>query len=307
MKIGIVGCGAMGSVYAGRLGAAGHDLVVVDPWADHVAAMNERGLSVRGPGGSIEVPLRAFVEAPEEPCALVVVAVKAMQIASAVEPVRRLVGPETVVLTIQNGLGGAGALAEALEGTPVLAGVASGFGASMVGPAVAHHNAMRAVRIGSYAADGAPVAERIAQVWAEAGFDAQAVGDVLALQWRKLICNVAYSAPCALSGLTVGAVLEHPELGPVSRSAAVEAWEVAARLAIDVDVEDPEAFVRDFAAQMPAAKPSALLDHEAGRVSEIAVINGAVPGEAARVGLQAPVNATLAALALARESAFFSF
>jgi 2-dehydropantoate 2-reductase len=122
------------------------------------------------------------------------------------------------------------------------------------------------------------------------------------MQWEKLICNVAYSAPCALTGLTVGEAMDDPEIGPVSRAAAVEAWETARALGIGIDVPDPVAHVRAFGAQLPAAKPSALLDVEAGRVSEIGVINGAVPREAAKVGRTAPVNATLTALVHAREA-----
>jgi 2-dehydropantoate 2-reductase len=71
-----------------------------------------------------------------------------------------------------------------------------------------------------------------------------------------------------------------------------------------LSITDPVAHVRDFGSRLLGAKPSALLDHEAGRVSEIDVINGAVPREAAAVGRTAPVNATLAALARVREARF---
>jgi 2-dehydropantoate 2-reductase len=101
--------------------------------------------------------------------------------------------------------------------------------------------------------------------------------------------------------MTVGQVMDDPEMGPVSRAAATEAWAVARASGIAVGVTDPVAHVRNFGAAMPNAKPSALLDHEARRVSEIDVINGAVPRQGARVGLEAPVNATLTALAKAIE------
>lgn len=113
------------------------------------------------------------------------------------------------------------------------------------------------------------------------------------MQWEKLICNVAYSAACALTGLTVGQVMEDPELGPVSRTAATEAWTVARASGVALTVTDPVAHVLDFGAAVPAAKPSALLDHEARRVSEIDVINGAVVRQAERAGLPAPGDAAL--------------
>lgn len=99
-----------------------------------------------------------------------------------------------------------------------------------------------------------------------------------------------------MTGLTVGQVMDDPQMGPVSRAAATEAWAVAKASGIAVAVSDPVAHVRAFGAGMPNAKPSALLDHEARRVSEIDVINGAVPRQGARVGVEAPVNATLTAV-----------
>jgi 2-dehydropantoate 2-reductase len=163
-------------------------------------------------------------------------------------------------------------------------------------PGHVHHNAMLAMRFGAYSSLPHATVESIAQAWTDAGFDAAAVTDIAAMQWEKLICNAAYSAPCALTGMTVGQVMDDPEMGPVSQAAATEAWTVARTSGIAVAVADPVAHVRAFGAGMPDAKPSALLDHEARRVSEIDVINGAVPRQGARVGVAAPVNATLTAL-----------
>jgi 2-dehydropantoate 2-reductase len=155
---------------------------------------------------------------------------------------------------------------------------------------------MRAMRFGAYSSMPPSTVESIARTWADAGFDAAAVTDIAAMQWEKLICNVAYSAPCALTGMTVGQVMDDPEMGPISRAAAKEAWRVAFASDIEINVTDPVEHVRTFGSAMPDAKPSALLDHEARRVSEIDVINGAVPRQGARVGVDAPVNATLTAL-----------
>lgn len=160
---------------------------------------------------------------------------------------------------------------------------------------------MRAMRFGAHSSLPHATVETIARAWTDAGFDAAAVTDIAAMQWEKLICNAAYSAPCALTGMTVGQVMDDPEMAPVSRAAATEAWTVARASGIAVAVTDPVAHARDFGAQMPDAKPSALLDHEARRVSEIDVINGAVPRQGARVGVAAPVNATLTALIKAIE------
>ncbi|MGB9225789.1 ketopantoate reductase family protein, partial [Mycobacterium sp.] len=202
----------------------------------------------------------------------------------------------TAVLTIQNGLGSAETVAGIVGDQRVAVGIASAFGASRVAPGHVHHNAMRAMRFGAYSSLPFATVDSIARAWTDAGFDAAAVDDIAAMQWEKLICNVAYSAPCALTGLTVGQVMDDPQMGPVSQAAATEAWAVAKASGIAVAVSDPVAHVRAFGAGMPHAKPSALLDHEARRVSEIDVINGAVPRQGARVGVEAPVNATLTAV-----------
>lgn len=301
MKIAIIGCGAMGSIYAARLAASGNDVLAVDRSSAHIDAIAANGLRISGPQPDQVVPMRAATTAPAEPMDLVVLAVKAADVATGAEQALQLLGQDTPVLTIQNGLGSADTVADIVGGDRVAVGIASGFGASRPAPGHVHHNAMRAVRFGAYAALPFSTVEQIARVWSAAGFDAAAVADIAAMQWEKLICNAAYSAPCALTGMTVGQVMDDADMGPVSRATATEAWTVARAAGISIDVADPVEHVRAFGAQMPNAKPSALLDHLARRVSEIDVINGAVVRTAAQVGEQAPVNATLTALVKAVE------
>ncbi|BDB40408.1 MULTISPECIES: ketopantoate reductase family protein [Mycobacterium] len=296
MKIGIIGCGAMGSVYAARLALAGNEVTVVDRYQAGIDTIAQHGLRVSGPGYDETVRVRAGTASPAEVMDLVVLAVKAADVEAGAQQALSMLGDDTPVLTIQNGLGSADVVAGVVGAHRVAVGIASGFGAARLAPGHVHHNAMRAMRFGAYSALPYERVASVARVWAEAGFDAAAVTDIAAMQWEKLICNVAYSAPCALTGMTVGQVLDDPEMGPVSRAAATEAWTVARASGIAVDVADPVAHVRNFGAGMPDAKPSALLDHEAHRVSEIDVINGAVPRQGARVGVEAPVNATLTAL-----------
>ncbi|BBZ22447.1 ketopantoate reductase family protein [Mycolicibacter hiberniae] len=302
MKIAVIGCGAMGSIYAARLAAAGNDVLAVDRSSAHVEAIAAHGMRVSGPQPDQVVPMRAVTTAPHEPMDLVILAVKAADVAAGAAQALPLLGEDTPVLTIQNGLGSAGTVADIVGAGRVAVGIASGFGASRPAPGHVHHNAMRAVRFGAYAGLPLPVVDTIAQVWSEAGFDAAAVADIAAMQWEKLICNAAYSAPCALTGMTVGQVMDDDTaMGPVSRATATEAWTVARAAGVAIAVADPVAHVRAFGAQMPDAKPSALLDHLARRVSEIDVINGAVVRTAAQVGVQAPVNSTLTALVKAVE------
>jgi len=296
MRIAVIGCGAMGSIYAAKLAAAGNDVVAIDSDQASINQIARHGLRVTGPGSDQVVPLRASTVAPAEMMDLVVLAVKAADVTPGARQALPMLGASTPVLTIQNGLGSAETVAGIVGDRRVAVGIASGFGAARIAPGHVHHNAMRAMRFGAYSSLPYAPVESIARAWTDAGFDAAAVTDIAAMQWEKLMCNVAYSAPCALSGMTVGQVMDDPQMGPVSRAAATEAWTVARASAIAIAVTDPVAHVRDFGAHMPDAKPSALLDHEARRVSEIDVINGAVPRQGARVGVEAPVNATLTAV-----------
>ncbi len=304
MKIAIVGCGAMGSVYAGLLAAAGHEVWAVDIWREHVDAIRKNGLRLEGASGDRTVRIHATTEAKEAgPAELVILATKAMQVREAASSIRKfLLESETPVLSIQNGLGGPDTAASVLGRERVLVGVVGGFGASIRAPGHAHHNGMELVRLGELAGGGVtPRLERVAQVWRAAGFHVKVFADIDQLVWEKLICNCAYSGPCGLSGLTIGQVMADPDLSKVSAVCAAEALAVARKKGIRLDIADPIAYVREFGARIPGAKPSVLLDLLARRRTEIDVINGAIPREAAALGLEAPVNEAVAALVRARE------
>ena len=150
MKIAILGSGAMGSVYAGLLASAGHEVWAVDRWRDHVEAMRTKGLRVEGASGDRTVKVNATATAADAGlCDLVFIATKARDVeaaAGAQAPPRA----ETPVLSIQNGLGGPDVTARVLGRERVAVGVVGGFGASMRGPGHAHHNGMELVRLGEF-------------------------------------------------------------------------------------------------------------------------------------------------------------
>jgi len=300
-KIAVVGCGAMGSIYAALLADAGNEVIAVVSSPAHANSINRTGLRVEGASGDRTVRVRAFSQIPDWEVDLVVLAVKASAVATVAPNLNRLCGADTIVLAMQNGVGSSDILSEYVSPDIIMVGIAKAFGAALRGPGHSFHSSMNEIRLGPIA--GLPQArvEQVAKLWRDAGFNALASNDVVGMQWEKLICNVAYSAPCALTGMTVGEMMDDPDMGPISRAAAVEAWEIAKALDIGIKVEDPVSFVRDFAAGMPEARPSLLQDLEAGRASEIDVINGAVPQAAARIGRVAPVNATLTALVRQRE------
>ena len=303
MKIAIVGAGAMGSVYAALLGDAGHEVWAIDSWAEHIAAIRKLGLRVEGASGDRVVRVNATGDAREVgPCDLVIVATKAMHITAAAAQVPALLGPDTAVLTIQNGLGSAARLAEALAGTPVMIGVAGGFGASMKGPGHAHHNGMELIRLGNRNGAITPALTRVAAVWEQAGFKARTFDDIAQLVWEKLICNVCFSASTALTEWTIGEVMADTDTWRMAAGCASEAYAVARAKNIALDFDDPVAYARAFGEKIPNAYSSLALDLMAGRASEIDAINGAIPPAGHAVGIAAPYNQTLSALVRAKET-----
>lgn len=302
MRIAIVGTGATGSVYAGLLGDAGHEVWAVDRWQEHVSAIRERGLRVSGASGDRVVRISAVVDPREVgPVDLVVIATKARDVSAAARASLALLGADTIVLPIQNGLGSRDQVAGVVGAERVIAGVIGGFGASVLEPGHVHHHGMELVRLGEAFGPVSERVERVAEAWRAAGFTVQTYDDIDQLVWEKLICNVAFSATCAVTGLTIGGVLEDASAWSVARGCAAEADAVARARGVALSFDDPIAWVHDFGQAIPGARPSMLLDVLAGRPSEVDVINGAIPPLAESLGLSAPVNTTVTALVHALE------
>lgn len=293
MKVAIVGTGAMGSVYAALFASAGHEVWAIDRWREHVDAMRAKGLRVEGASGDRTVKLHATTEPRDVgPCDLVVLATKAMHVAEAASSIAPLLGSSTPVLSIQNGLGGPDTAASILGKERVMVGVVGGFGASMKGPGHAHHNGMELVRLGEFGGPITPRLKQVEELWRGAGFNVKVFDDIDKLVWEKLLCNCAYSGPCAIAECTIGEVMADAELSRVSAACATEGFAVAQERKIRLDFTDPVSYVRDFGAKIPHARPSVLLDLLAKRKSEIGVINGSIPR---------PTNQTLTALVHAKE------
>ncbi len=297
----------MGSVYAGLLAAAGNEVWAIDRWQEHVSAINANGLRVEGASGDRVVRIRATSDPAEVgPVDLVVIATKAADVEVAAAAAQALLGPDTVVLPIQNGLGSADRIAAVLGEERVAIGIAGGFGASIRAPGHVHHHGLELIRLGERDRPVTPRIEAIADVWRAAGFNVKTYDDVGRLVWEKLICNVTFSGTCALTGFTIGEVLADPDAWAVAEACGLEAYAVARALGIAVVIDDPIEYIRDFGSKLQGARPSMLLDMQAGRRCEVDVINGAIPPLAERLGLSAPVNTTVTRLIRARESALFA-
>jgi len=305
-KVAIVGCGAMGSVYAALMASAGHEVHAVTLWPDHAEAMAAKGLRCEGASGDRTVPLASAGTTTEGigVCDLVIIATKAFDVEAGARSSVSLLGPETVVQTIQNGLGSPETAASILDKGKIAVGVVGGFGASMRGPGHAHHNGMEMIRFGAYAGLPRRLLEASAEVWRSSGFEVQLFEDVMQMVWEKLIMNVTFSGTTCATGLTIGEVMADPNAWSVARGCAEEAISVARAADVKLDVGDPIEHIRKLGGKIPNARPSMLLDYNAGRRGEVDAINGSISRLGRQYGVPTPVNDTVVGIIKARERGF---
>jgi 2-dehydropantoate 2-reductase len=306
MKIAIVGTGAMGSVYAALLADAGHEVWAIDVWPEHIQAIETSGLRVEGASGDRTVKgIHATSTLSDAGlCDLYIIATKASGVEAAARAVAPLMGPGSLVLTIQNGLGAGEHIAEHMPTENVLLGVAEGFGASMKGPGHAHHNAMKLIRIGEMGGGESDRLDRLVEVWRGAGFDVAAFANIDQLIWEKFVCNVTFSGPCTVFNATIGEVMAQGAWWEIALGCAREAYALGVALGIPFGFDDPDAYVTAFGARMPGARPSMLLDHMSHRRSEIDAINGMVGTLGRKHGIATPYNDVISAVVRARETEF---
>ena len=306
MKVGVVGTGAMGSVYAALLGRAGHEVWAIDVWDEHLQAIAEHGLVISGASGSDVVSgLRvARTPAAAGPCDVWLVATKAAdvdEVALAIAPQLR---PGDVAVAFQNGLGAGERVARRIAEEHVLVGIAEGFGSSIPAPGRVHHAGMRLIRLGELHGGRTARLDALVATWQEAGFAVRAFEDIDAMVWEKFLCNVALSAPCAAFDVTVGELMADEAAWAVALGCVLEAHRLGLAMGVTFAFDDPVAYVTEFAATIPDASPSLRLDHLARRRSELDVINGQVGELSTAYALATPYNDTLCALLRRRERGF---
>jgi 2-dehydropantoate 2-reductase len=306
MKIAIVGTGAMGSVYAGHLGKAGHEVWAIDIWQEHIDAIAGSGLAVSGASGSFVVDNLQVGRTPADAgrCDVWVIATKAADVDAAAAAVAPMLRPEDVVMAFQNGLGAGERVAQRIPEDHIVLGIAEGFGSSVPEPGRVHHEGMRLIRIGEMSGGLTERVQQIERVWSEAGFNVKAFADVHRMIWEKFLCNVTLSAPCAVFDVTIGELMSNAETWAVALGCTAEAYRLGLAKGVQFPFDDPRQYVTDFAATIPGSSPSMRLDHRARRRSEIDVINGQVVTLSRELGLEAPYNESLCAVLRRREALF---
>jgi 2-dehydropantoate 2-reductase len=303
MRIAVVGCGAVGSLFAANLSL----LDDVELWAydlaqEHVDAINRDGLRLSGAGDVVGRP-RATSDASQlPPCEFGIVATKAMHTEAAVAATAHAF-TDGYVATVQNGLGNeetiAGHVGRVIRGTTFPAG-------RLLEPGHVQWDVKGDTTFGPYD-ERTPLAEveRLADACTLAGLPARAVEDARGPQWRKVIFNAATNPIGALTGLTHGRVCERPDLRGLVSGLVDEGKAVAAAQGIELDA-DPEQLI-DHAARRDVAydhKASMLQDVEARRQTEVDYLNGGVVRFGEEYGVPTPLNAAIWALLKGLEAAW---
>jgi 2-dehydropantoate 2-reductase len=298
----VVGCGAVGSLFAANLA----QLDDVEVWAydasrEHVDAINANGLRLSG-AGEVLGQVRATTDAQElPPCDFGIVATKAMH----TEPAIAATAPafaDGYVATVQNGLGNEETLARhvarVIRGTTFPAG-------KIVAPGHVQWDVRGDTTFGPFGETPLAAVELLADACTRGGMPAAAVADARGPQWRKVIFNASTNPIGALTGLTHGRVCERPDLRALVSGLVDEGKAVAAAQGIVLDA-DPEALI-DHAAKPEVAydhKASMLQDVEAHRTTEIDYLNGGIVRFGREHGVPTPLNEAIWALVKGVESSW---
>jgi 2-dehydropantoate 2-reductase len=297
MKICFLGAGALGSALGGVLTEADNEVWLVDRSQAHVDAINARGLVLREDGADRVVPAKARTTTDGiGPADLVVVLVKSFHTREAIAGALALVGSNTVVMSLQNGLGHEEILAEAVGREKVMAGKTY-VGGVLLAPG----HAIAGVRgkltsIGELDGSITERGRRIADTFTRAGLETTVSDNIMGTMWDKLLVNVATGALCAITRLPYGQLYAVPEIEACAIAAVAEAMAVAAANGIRLSTAAPRDAWTLAAEGMPAEfKTSMLQSLEKGSPTEVDYINGSVVRWGAHCGVPTPVNSTLVA------------
>ncbi|MFQ5622262.1 MAG: 2-dehydropantoate 2-reductase [Paracoccaceae bacterium] len=291
MRIAIMGAGALGGYFGGRLAAAGFDVTFIARGA-HLAAMKTTGLKIESPRGNLCLPQ---VNATDDPCEVgpvdhVLFLVKNYDVEPAAHAIAPMLGPETAVAAFQNGVSAAERLGAVIGAERVIGGVAR-IPADVRKPGVIRHSsAHHELVFGEF---GAPASERclhLRDALRASGVDAEVAPDIVTLLWEKFVMLSALSAVTALSRLDIGPIRNNPMSTALLRAAAEECAAVgrAVHPALDADIAERQCRFLDT---MPGNVHASMLDDlERGKRLELNYLSGDIVRLGREHGIPTPVH-----------------
>lgn len=294
MRFLIVGPGAMGCLFAARLKNAGYDVTLLDYIEERAEQINEQGIMVEGVSGEYKVNVPTLAGNIPTPPDLVLICVKSYKTREASQAIKRGLGPDTLVVTLQNGVGNLEILEEMFGRQRVLGGVTS-EGATVLGPGKIRHAGQGETIIGPGGDPNSP-AEKLVSAFNQAGFKTRSADNVNDLIWGKLIINVGINALTAITRLKNGRLPELRGTHLIMEEAVKEAVAVAKAKDIQLPYPDPLGRVIEVCQATAGNIASMLQDVLNQRETEVDFINGAIVREGKAAGIPTPVNFTLTSM-----------
>jgi 2-dehydropantoate 2-reductase len=299
MRIGIIGAGALGTLFGYRL-ARDNDVSMLEVRPDVVAAIRTGGLGTEA--GTERRTVMISATARDLFAAQVLfIFVRATDTMRALRPFVNELDPSCVIVSLQNGIQSEDAVKAALGGNVALVIGATTESALTVAPgsAVPLGNGTTIVGPGGASPE---VCARVARLLSDAGMTASVAYDIRPHLWGKLIANAAINPVAALLDRPNGIILADPNAGELARSLAQEAAAVASAMRIALPFNDPWSYVRSIVEQTAGLQNSMLADLAQGTKTENDHINGAVVAAGRRAAVPTPYNDTMFRLIRAREA-----
>ena len=290
LRVAVMGAGAVGCFYGGMLARAGHVVTLIGRPA-HVQAVRQHGLRLQALGFDEAIAMAADTEpAAAAGADLVLLAVKSTDTESAAAALAPYLGPQAVLLTLQNGVDNDARARALLAPREVIASVVY-VATEMAGPGhVRHHGRGELVLAPS------PSSARIAAALSAAGVPSEVSPDVRAALWLKLVLNCAYNALSAIGRQPYGRLVQVPGVAALLQGVVAECQAVAQADGVALDAAELQAAVQRIAETMPTQFSSTAQDLRRGRRTEIAHLNGHVVARGAALGVPTPINQTLLTL-----------
>ncbi|MHB1835163.1 MAG: ketopantoate reductase family protein [Solirubrobacteraceae bacterium] len=294
MKVCIVGCGSIGSLFAAHLAQVdGVEVWAYDVVEPHVEAINRSGLRLTGNADLVARVSATSDPAAIPPCEFGIVATKAMYTEAAITATAHAFA-NGAVASVQNGVGNEEVIAEhvprVIRGTTFPAG-------HIVEPGVVNMDTGGDTWLGPFEPRPASMEEvtQLAEAITAGGMNTKALPDARGAQWTKLIFNAATNPIGALTGLTHGRVCEQPDLRALVSQLVAEGVAVADALKITLD-SDPDELVDHAAKVAYEHRASMLQDVLAHRLTEVDAMNGGIARFGSEQGVPTPMNLAIAAL-----------
>ena len=298
MRIAILGAGSLGCVFGGLLADAGNEVLLVNRNRALVDRLNAEGLILDlGDTGRRLIKVQAdTVCAPDAPVDLLIVLVKSFDTGTALAGARAAIGPGTLLLSLQNGMGHEDLMAPFAAPDQVLLGKTYA-GGTMTQPGVVIGGAAgKKTFIGPAFGEVTGRMREVADAFSAAGLACEASAKIIDLAWNKLLVNVSTSGLSALTGLAYGPLYALAEVRSCAHAAVAEGMAVARAAGAKLDFVDPDEPWKLAAEGLPPGfKASMLQCLEETPRTEIDFIHGAVVRHGAHHNIPTPVNATLVA------------